>query len=401
MNYRFSFIIVLMVLLPLSNTRGQWNYREGWVITPEQDTLHGLIKDCGSNRNTKVCLFKEGKRSKTVKYTPGDIQSYQITGEKYYMASEFFQDQILGRHFAEVLLEGSVSLYHFKKNKNVAYYVEKEKGILVGLINEHFQLGRETVDPASYYAYSTYYDVKFPFYRDTLSVMFSDSKRIQNLINGIDYKASSLTSVTTAYINETCQGDGCITFEKDLGRIRNRFGVFSGVQYTQSIAIDGSDRYDFNLTPPVGILNNIPVPAINDRFSFQIELIYRNLTTKQVTDEFGVQSPVKEMTHQLGIPLSIQYRLTWRRWSPTIGAGKEVGFYSSEGETGDLNISKKCWFADTGAEFEIDRNLSLFAKIRVQSQTHNSIRHIGSNIDQELDPGYKSYFAALHLGVKF
>ena len=61
---------------------GQMNFREGQVITNNQDTLVGYIKDCGLSRNAKECLFKLSKKSAVITYTPSEISSYHIFGYK-------------------------------------------------------------------------------------------------------------------------------------------------------------------------------------------------------------------------------------------------------------------------------------------------------------------------------
>jgi len=81
MKSKRFFILLLITHLSIGSVLGQVNFKEGRVITTNNDTLYGLIRDNGLIRNTKVCLFKETKGGKTVKYYPEDIQSYLIFGE--------------------------------------------------------------------------------------------------------------------------------------------------------------------------------------------------------------------------------------------------------------------------------------------------------------------------------
>jgi hypothetical protein len=41
-----------------------------------------------------------------------------------------------------------------------------------------------------------------------------------------------MQNITRTYINETCGGDNCIQYEKDLSKTKPSFGVIAGLQFS-------------------------------------------------------------------------------------------------------------------------------------------------------------------------
>lgn len=419
MKQSFKIFIILTILAPGAGASGQINFREGRIITLQNDTVYGLIKDCGSIRGSRVCLFKENRRSKTVEYHPGYIQSYQITGDKYYSSQQFFFNGELATVFADVLLEGEISLYYFRKNKKLSYYVEKKDGTRIGLINAELNLQRN----------SEYGDIgdsnivaaTLPVFRDSLKHLFADDSEIQDQLKNVEYNHKSLIGITRAYLNENCEGDDCITYERDLRRTRDRFGVFSGVQLSQIHYMESATYSAPAATVPLGIFYNIPLTLINERFSFQIEMIYRRLKYDQFYNMPPESTDRIINSNVLGIPLMFNYKFSVRRFSPTVGAGNEFGYVFNTdtrytaispipGEDYEIKdgfvfrTQKRAWFADVGMSYELSQRLSLFSTIRFQ-------RHLNKAIDNKYQNNfiyknaegeeYVTYSASLHVGLKF
>ena len=166
MNRYLRFLLLILIVAPLAGVNGQINFREGRIITTQNDTLFGLIKDGRTPRNLKVCLFKENKHSKAVKYYPDDIKSYKIIEGKYYASQLFSYEGAWNHVFADVLVEGNMNLYYFRRNKSISYYLENEDRGMIGLINRDKEI--KLTSNWGHTVYSNYEDVKIPIYKDTL-----------------------------------------------------------------------------------------------------------------------------------------------------------------------------------------------------------------------------------------
>jgi hypothetical protein len=124
----------------------------------------------------------------------------------------------------------------------------------------------------------------------------------------------------------------------------------------------------------------------------------------------------------VGVPLSIQYRYSVKKVSPTIGFGKEFGFVVNsdivaitEGKFPEdepiitsnefiYKYQKGGWFLDLGCDFELNSRLSLFSNIRIQHYRNKVIAdQYEDNFTFKVAEGtaFDTYSAALHIGVRF
>ena len=228
MNYLLKSMI-LAISVSFSFLAGaQMNFKKGYIITHNNDTVHGRINDRGGYKNAKVCVFK-AKNESVVKYLPEDIKAYRMLDDKYYVSR---QVDVKGENkyvFIDVLLKGEVSLYHHRKNKTMAYFIEKRNSNMIGLVNEEVLLRYKHDDNVAV-LYSPTYVLQNKIYKDTLLSVFSDSEKIQDQIGDVEYDPKSLTQITKAYLKEKCSGNDCIDYERDLNKYAPRFGILSGIQ---------------------------------------------------------------------------------------------------------------------------------------------------------------------------
>lgn len=420
MNRTLRLILLLLIAVPFNGVLGQANYMEGRMITLQKDTLFGLIKDGFTPRDSRVCIFKENKKAKPVKYYPSDLQSYQIYGGKYYVAKDVTVKGEETRVFTLVLLEGDLNLYHQRDDKEISYFIEKDPGELIALVNRDREF--ELKSNWEYYGYTSYSDWKIPEYRDTLYDLFSDSREVQSQVYSVKYTPKSFMNITKAYVKETCQGGNCISYENQLRSTRERFGLFSGVFLSKIYFDDSGAESNVKTTVPVGVFYSIPLSFLHDRLSFQNEVIYKWMEYDELYNIPNETIYSKLKWDVVGVPLSIQYRYSVKKVSPTIGFGKEFGFVVNsdivaitEGifpEDEPVITSnefiykhqKGGWFLDLGCDFELNSKLSLFSNIRIQHYRNKVIAdQYEDNFTFKVAEGtvFDTYSAALHIGVRF
>lgn len=109
---RLGFTLIFLSIFSFSF--GQKNYSEGYIITWENDTIHGKIRDHFSSRSTfapGIIKFIDNS-GLTTKYLPTDIKGYSKAGFENYMT---IQDDF-GKNFARLIVEGNVKLLTIKKS---------------------------------------------------------------------------------------------------------------------------------------------------------------------------------------------------------------------------------------------------------------------------------------------
>jgi hypothetical protein len=409
----------------------QLNYRNGYVITLQNDTLFGKINDGGSICNTKVCLFKSGIKSKKVKYYPADIKAYRFDGGKYYVSQKLITKGESKSVFTEVLLDGKISLYTDLSSLNMKYYLEMEDGTLTGLSNKNFRVQYQP--DLDKLVYGKKYWLICKVFRDTLYSVFKASEKIQKQVDFVAYNHESLIKITKAYLNETCKENGCIKYEKDFKESRSRFGAFVGMQMSniiikESLLNSDAEGYKSDIINsfPIGVFCNFPISIINDRLLIQIEVITNSINYKS----FGYLDKINRLTSikykTLGIPLMVKYEISNKKLSPTIAFGKETSFNLKSKVTRNFTeeeiikhdysnnnfihrIQKGGWFCELGLDYELSPKLSLFSNLRFQTN-HNIIvsdentNHLtysaalSSYSSLEI---FKTNIITLYLGIKF
>lgn len=425
---RFLKLIFLLTAVFMSLVvSGQLNFRHGYVITHGNDTLYGKINDRGGYRNSRICIFKALNSDKAVSYRPEEIKAYRMDDDKYYVSK---QVEVKGQNkyvFIDVLIKGKVNLYHHRKSKNMAFYIQKDGGEMIGLANAEVPLHYK-YDENVTTLYSPTYILHNKIFRDTLYSVFSDSETITDRIESVEYDPKSLTTITKDYINEVCVGSECIDYERNLNKYRPRFGVFSGVQLAR-ISFLPSIKGMYTLeekstivsntftTFPIGIFLNIPMPLISEKLSFQMEVISNGIDYRQsFTSAQNYNDTIIEInTKTIGIPLLLKYELGSGKLSPSISIGKEISFVYNSTVTVDQDkdlrihpVQKGGWFGEAGVNYKIAPRLSIFANVRFQS--HKNLLIVDGNQRATYDTvvrsahfvkEYKINYSTLLVGLKF
>ena len=84
MKRLFTFLL-LVVSIALS--QAQNNFKNGYIITNNNDTIWGEIDFRVDELNAQRCKFRQDKNSETKIFLPGEIQAYRFSKEgKYYVS---------------------------------------------------------------------------------------------------------------------------------------------------------------------------------------------------------------------------------------------------------------------------------------------------------------------------
>ncbi len=413
MTQNLKFLISVSLVFITAGAFGQFNYKKGYVISAENDTLFGLIRDAGGSRNSEICYFKTDKKSKVVKYRPEDIKAYRFIGDKYYYSHALFFKNEYRHVFMDVLLEGSVNLYYYWRNKETAYYIEKDKGNVIGLINREL--------PEAQYSGSLYNVLNkvayVEVYKDSLYSVFKESTEVQNRIDEVEYNHKAIIAITKDYISETCSIGNCISYVKELSVLKESLGVFSGLHVSRINFWDKDIKSGILLSMPVGISYNFPLPRINDRVSFQIELISNNFDYNK--SEIDMPLPEEEIhikANTIGIPLLFKYKLPMNKITPSLALGKETIFvFNSSVAKGSTDswmlhqTQKGGWFFELGMNYKFAPKYSLFSNLRLQTfsnivmpdENNNNRLPFSTHLKNHPNSIYNTSMASLYFGISF
>ena len=120
--FKRIYLLVISLIIPCSfMAYGQPDFRDGYIITAENDTIYGKIDFRSGFKNRKLCRFKG--QNGLVEYTPDQITGYRFINDRFYSA------QIIPGTFVEVLVSGKLSLFR----DGYDFYIQKEGDSLIRL----------------------------------------------------------------------------------------------------------------------------------------------------------------------------------------------------------------------------------------------------------------------------
>lgn len=104
------------------------NFRPGFIITNEMDTVYGKVNYRNDRLMCKYCTFKTEKSDKK-KYYPGEIIGYRFENDRYFETTN-----VDGKpKFLEILIKGEVSIYYFCDENRSIYFFKKGDSTLTEL----------------------------------------------------------------------------------------------------------------------------------------------------------------------------------------------------------------------------------------------------------------------------
>jgi hypothetical protein len=131
----------IVIFFFTSWVNGQVNFRPGFIITNNQDTVYGQIDYRSDIRMSEVCTFRTKQKEKII-YSPDEIFGFKFESGRFFISNEVYGKL----RFVEILVEGELSIYYYDDNTKPRYFFKTDiKGKLIELkyfertvtINEH------------------------------------------------------------------------------------------------------------------------------------------------------------------------------------------------------------------------------------------------------------------------
>jgi hypothetical protein len=259
----------------------QSDFRQGYIITLNSDTLFGKIDFRGSIYNAQHCNFMANESSQPREFKPGQIISYRFTDGKYFV-SKMIKDS-LGQHsvFLEYLVHGMADLYYYKSDLSDRFFIQKSSDTLVELSNDEKLV---KINGSEYFK-------KTNQYIGALKIYFYDCGKLQDEINQIPFNTRGLLRIAQDYHNLVCDTGKCIVYKKKMV-LKFRFAPIVRYNYSSAyfshttlmyyhklIYSNVYDNLEHTLQPNygAGLQAELIFPMMNEKLSVQFEtLISKN-----------------------------------------------------------------------------------------------------------------------------
>ncbi len=360
----FQVVLFISCLIASDCCFSQSDFREGFLINQEKDTIHGLIDYKGSLRNLSKCRFKSDKVSEVREYSPSDIIAFRVLTGGFYRALDVEVNGKLKRLFVEQLIDGIVDIYYYNDVNEGEFLIQTEDGKLYNLVNttKNVEIDGNT------------YEMDKKEYVGTLKILFEDSPVVAQKLDKIDFDPRSLTKIALEYHNSVCDYD-CIIYTKEQAGFVFDLGIIGGYsvssfelksEYFERMMNDFSSSQD----PFFGITINAMHPNISQRFGLELDMIWQN--SKYVFDSTHYSM------NYFKVPLILNYSYPVHKLKPTFQLGLSYNKwlkYSAqniipEHIIGDEFQSRKYQYGFLiGAKlsYELASNFNLYVNLRYES----------------------------------
>lgn len=195
----------LLLAVPL--LYAQSNYRPGFIITLQKDTIYGEIDYRTDKMNAKRCVFRaQNNETELVTYHPFEIQGYRFTDDgKYYVSKNIeLQYGIPKPVFLEYLLQGMKSLYYYETEDDIPIYFVEDDNTLVKI--DAPKLSKQTI--------GLQFKDQTDRYIPLLHYAFKDCPGLAPKIDKARFNRKEMMKITKEYHYAMCtSNEDCIEFE--------------------------------------------------------------------------------------------------------------------------------------------------------------------------------------------
>lgn len=322
-----TFVFLCCLALTVS---AQSNYKKGYIITNNNDTIRGLIDFKTDKSNSSICRFKSSEKEAEQVYHPEDIWGYMLINEvKFYVSKSIEIDNKSYKVFLEYLVKGVKDLYYYPKD-NGYYFFEDENGKLVP-ITQNVNVQNK--------------------YKNTLNYIFRDCLAVTKDVDKINFERSDMIELTKNYHRQMCSpGEECIVFQNDYKQkfIEVNFALYGGAQLTElsfkQHSIGGLEttrplpdiirthRNFKSISPVIGGQADISSPRITNSFSLLVDASMSNIKgecnyfTESSNHEFSSYQVYKFNSLLTTTGLGLKYTYPKGNFRPSIEVGASYSF---------------------------------------------------------------------------
>jgi hypothetical protein len=292
-------------------TLAQSDFRPGYVLQNNGDSLRGFVSYKSGGSSAKQCFFRETEKSKSTAYSADEVRGYGFLNDRSYTSSKLPASPDLPTHkvFLKVLVSGPISLYRYKK----FFLIAKDSLILLPPPTEKIV---ETKTRRIVQKDLRYVDIINSF-TDHASITANRSA----------YAEGDLTTLITRY--NVSQGH--VAAEKNL-KPKVKFNTgFLAAYKTSKMEMDWGKKVSFSPSSAVvgGAFLEISSPRIYDRIFFCVEAWYENIFYQGYAEGSFSGDMVREDIlidlSYIKMPIGLKYNFFGPTNTPYVKAG--LAFY--------------------------------------------------------------------------
>jgi hypothetical protein len=296
----------------------QSDFKDGYIITPANDTLRGLVDYRENQRANESCVFKQSTGS-IITYSPGQIAGYGFVNDKFYLSKFDSEAGMVDTVFMEVLVKGPVSLYKTHKT----FWLEKDGPRLyhlVDVVTESYVNGAKVLRHSNAHI-------------SIFNMLLFDCVEMRSSLSQVRLNEPTLTKIIQRY--NTCMGGTQQIFKEKKPWIKVSAGLSAGINISKLHLTTPTEYQYRHLTgtyerwqsPIFGISFGLMSPRVSERFSFTGGVLYNATKYNHFEMRYTTRTYIIIDLRQLKIPLGFRYTFPERKLTPFLNMGVSSTMY--------------------------------------------------------------------------
>ncbi len=362
--------------------QAQMDFRKGYVITNDNDTLKGYV----DYRTLEICSFKETPENKDHKtFMPGEIRGFGFEFNRWFVSKTVNAND---NFFLEILVRGPASLYEYDD----IFYLETQDTILpLKTKSKTTQMSNTTGK------------FKFREYIGIINFLLKDCPPDIRLLNRMKYRKESFIEIVEEY--DQCVSGNYYTYRSTLPRTLKRYGVTAGyvcsvlrhVPYSwHNLYYLEGDQPEYSNSIMVGGTVNFTFTRLINNFSLLtgVYMMFSDFKVNQVlTDPTGIYAHPGDTIYvngkikigELMLPVGFQYTFNKKTITPFINTGINFTIKIKNDTYGTAEIVREGivdthtdalyffeynivrWWLGGGLEGTVSKKMNGFVEIRCES----------------------------------
>lgn len=360
---------IFLLLVPA--LYAQSNYRPGFIITLQKDTLYGEIDYRTDEMNARRCVFRSQDGSEEpVTYHPFDILGYRFTDDgKYYVSKNIeLKYGVPKPVFLEYLLQGMKSLYYYEAENNIPVYFVEDNNRLVKI--DAPKLSKQIV--------RMQFKGQTDRYIPSLHYAFKDCPSLASKIDRAHFKRKDIIKIAKEYHYAMCTGnEDCIEFEAKEDKHFIQLDITPYIGVIQYKVPSGSEIGLYS-SPELSYLAGVTLAVSNRRWMSSLsgcfDVSFSRITSSAVRhwNDDKSYTIYKHNGTMLSGKLGIRYTSPKGRVRPFVELGADIsGMIDAKLQVDDkrtrwLDAIYPGYYANAGVNFKLSRKNKQMICVRAQ-----------------------------------
>jgi hypothetical protein len=304
---------VCLIFLLIPSVSFAQDYRRGYIIKNNMDSVNGFIEYATEKKNSKYCQFRDTRRGKTTRFSPQELHAYGFYGDSQFESIRIPGEPSSERVFVKIITKGPIHLYKYQKE----FLVKKDSLILLPTPKSKVietETGKKTQNDSRY--------------KGLLNFLLADCKLSADETR---YTEPDITNLINNY--NRCKGTEPL-YKKPKPVFKINYNIFAGYNSSEMTA-DLPEPFSFDNSTTIvgGIGVELSSPRIFDRIFFTIDVwyvknLYQGYYKKQEGSDILHNDVHAEFT-SIKIPLGFRYNFLKDVNSPYIKGGLVISQLAS------------------------------------------------------------------------